>query len=86
MQLIHLCAPNDRDGNPQRAWVGFNESGIACEYFAEGYSGTAAVPDSLRMQRLAAPSIRVSAAELRTWEKAAEANKAAMQEVAALAK
>ena len=73
MQLLYLCAPNDRNGNPQRAWVYLDDAGIACDYFNEGYSGTAAVPEHLRQWQLVAPRINVSAKELRSWEKAAKA-------------
>ena len=75
MQLIHLRAPNDTNGNPRRSWILLNEIGIAVDCFDEGYSGTNAVPPELNYQRMSAPAIRVSVKELNVWRKAAAANK-----------
>lgn len=38
MQCVYLCAPNDRNGNPRRAWV-FTDADMSREAFFEGYEG-----------------------------------------------
>jgi hypothetical protein len=69
MQLIHLAAPNDRNGNPQRCFVLFNENGIAINCFDEGYLGRNAMPEHLRKQPC--PVIQVQAKEYKSWLKIA---------------
>lgn len=76
MHLIHLCATNDTEGNPRRAWILLDEHGIAVDCFDEGYSGSAAVPAELKQQRLVAPRIQVSVRELNAWRNTAKANRA----------
>ena len=78
MQLIHLCAPNDTQGNPRRSWILLNEHGLAVDCFDEGYSGLNAVPAELGQQRATAPSIRVAVRELNAWRNTAKANRAAI--------
>ena len=44
VQCVYLCAPNDRNGNPRRAWVFTDMSqdmslGRFREVFFEGYEG-----------------------------------------------
>lgn len=68
--VLHLCAPNDRNGNPNRAYVAFERSALR-GFWAEGYSGHNAVPESLRELAAFAPRINVSACELTSWRKAA---------------
>jgi hypothetical protein len=70
--MIHLCAPNDSNGNPQRAWAQYDWCGVLVGWFEEGYSGVGAVPNELDAQRLAAPSIRVTTKEWLTWKRAYE--------------
>jgi len=69
--VLHLCAPNDRNGNPRRAFVGFAGSLITGAW-EEGYKGCAAVPAELQGLADQAPRINVSASELRSWLQAAK--------------
>jgi hypothetical protein len=50
MQLTHLAAPNDKNGNPQRCFVLSNENGIVVNCWDEGYLGRNAMPEHLRQQ------------------------------------
>jgi hypothetical protein len=68
--VLHLCAPNDRNGNPNRAFVAFERNALR-GFWAEGYSGCHAVPDQIRELAAFAPRINVSARELTSWRKAA---------------
>ena len=70
--LIHLCTTNDTNGNPRRAWVEYNDHGMAIAFYEEGYSGSAALPERLREGRYAAPSITVQPREWNNWRKAAK--------------
>lgn len=45
MEIIRLRAKNDRNGNPRRVFVAI-EDGDVKGVFDEGYSGSAAVPES----------------------------------------
>ncbi|MEN9861302.1 MAG: hypothetical protein RLZZ515_1784 [Cyanobacteriota bacterium] len=65
---IHLAAPNDRNGNPRRAYLILNELGCAVAFYEEGYKGCHAVPPGLRPAAAMAPRINVSASELRSWK------------------
>lgn len=78
--MIHLCAPNDVNGNPQRAWVQFNKLGGVVAFHDEGHSGCDAVPKELVFMQLAAPRINVSFSEWNSWREAAEANTALSEE------
>jgi hypothetical protein len=68
--VIHLCAPNDRNGNPNRAFVAFERQALR-GFWPEGFSGCHAVPDQLRELAAFAPRINVSVRELTSWRKAA---------------
>lgn len=63
------CAPNDRNGNPQRVWVGYypGSEPLALD---EGYSGKPKQFCSL-MEHVELPDIYVTAAEyhriLKSW-------------------
>lgn len=70
--VIHLCAPNDRNGNPNRAYVGFEGSALR-GFWPEGYSGHHAVPEQLRELASFVPRINVTAKELKRWRNAAAA-------------
>ena len=67
--MIYLCAPNDSNGNPRRAWFVLNDFGMAVECYEEGYSGTDSVPAKWTDARLAAPRINVSVKEFKSWLK-----------------
>lgn len=70
--LIYLCASNDAEGNPRRAWFEINDFGRATGYWEEGYAGSAALPARLQNARLSAPRINVSVAELKSWLKSVD--------------
>jgi len=55
---LHLCAPNDRNGNPQRAYMVFADDG--CHWlYEEGYIGSHAVPEHHR-ERIAGRWTRIN--------------------------
>jgi len=66
--VLHLAAPNDRNGNPRRGYLAFSGSALR-GFWDEGYSGSHAVPVELRDLAHNAPRISVSAGELRRWER-----------------
>lgn len=70
--VLHLAAPNDRNGNPRRAFVAFAGSTLRGAW-SEGYSGCQAVPAEILPLAQQAPRINVSAGELRSWLRAAAA-------------
>ena len=59
MQCVYLCAPNDRSGNPRRAWV---FTGDDREAFFEGHEGLAGVSQfwTDRERALAGSAMRVN--------------------------
>jgi hypothetical protein len=46
--LLHLCANNDYNGNPQRLYVMSDDEGKFIAAWDEGYNGYNAVPEPLR--------------------------------------
>jgi hypothetical protein len=46
--ILHLCAKNDTNGNPRRAYVLSNEEGQYVAIWDEGYKGSDAVPGEFR--------------------------------------
>jgi hypothetical protein len=50
MILVHLCATNDRNGNPRRAYAAYLPDGTFVGAWDEGYYGSRAVPDHIRAQ------------------------------------
>lgn len=68
---VHLCAPNDRNGNPRRAFLFINEHNAAVFLWPESYAGPDCVLQSLRPLAHRATRINVSAGELRSWLKSA---------------
>jgi len=46
--LLYFVARNDADGNPRRMWVLYSPGGEILAAYPEGYSGTDAVPESIR--------------------------------------
>ena len=71
--LIYLCAPNDVDGNPRRAWFEINDFGLATGCWQEDYSGSDVLPKRLQNARLSAPRINVKVGELIVWLKSVSA-------------
>ena len=65
MSLVLLAAPNDRNGNPRRCYVLFNENGVAVQSWDEGYAGCNALPEHLR--KTPRPVIQVPASEYKRW-------------------
>jgi hypothetical protein len=48
MTIVHLCADNDRNGNPRRLYALTDEAGLILASWDEGYSGYQAVPGPWR--------------------------------------
>tara|TARA_R100001463_G_scaffold45750_3_gene94176 strand:- start:279 stop:500 length:222 start_codon:yes stop_codon:yes gene_type:complete len=71
--LIYLCAKNDAQGNPRRAWAQFISQQIV-SFYEEGFAGCEAVPDGLRDECRNAPRINVSVGEWLSWRDAAMTN------------
>ena len=46
--LLYFVARNDADGNPRRLWALYSPDGEILAAYPEGYSGTDAVPLTLR--------------------------------------
>jgi hypothetical protein len=42
--IVHYCAPNDHNGNPQRCYVLIDPDDVAVAAWDEGYLGDHAVP------------------------------------------
>ena len=66
-RMIYLCAPNDVNGNPRRAWFLLNDFGVCTEVYEEGYAGKKSVPDRYKDAQLAAPRINVTVKEFKSW-------------------
>ena len=64
-KIEHYCAPNDVNGNPQRAFVLINPEGEQVAAWDEGYLGDHAVPGIWRRAAYAADRINVSARDYR---------------------
>jgi hypothetical protein len=66
--MIYLCASNDANGNPRRAWVAFNSDGMPLAFYEEDYSGANSIPDDeIRGLALIAPRINVTVSEFNSW-------------------
>ena len=61
--FLHLCANNDYNGNPQRAYVLTNEAGEYVAAWDEGYLGSDAVPGVWRREAYAADRLAVTVRE-----------------------
>jgi hypothetical protein len=48
MTIVHLCAKNDLNGNPQRLYALTDEAGLILASWDEGYRGHHAVPGPWR--------------------------------------
>ena len=62
--VLHLCAPNDRNGNPVRCYVALGENGHFLGAWDEGYLGYNATPESIRMQTVHSFRVNVTAKEV----------------------
>ena len=67
--MVHCCAPNDENGNPQRLYVGlFEIKGIpTARCWDEGYLGHHAVPEEYRDAAYAAERYDMDADSYRLW-------------------
>ena len=70
-RMVHMCAPNDHSGNPQRLYAGlFEIKGIpTLRCWDEGYSGHHAVPEEYREAAYAAERKEFDADDYRLWLK-----------------
>lgn len=59
--VLHLCAPNDTNGNPRRVFVTIDDDGLITGRYDEGYLGSSAVPQPY--QKVPRHTIAVSGAE-----------------------
>lgn len=57
----HLRCPNDRNGNPRRAYVLYNAEGLITDVYDEGYRGVPKACDGL----VELPTFEVALAEYR---------------------
>lgn len=64
-QIVHYCAPNDINGNPQRCYVLTDNDGTNLAAWDEGYLGHHAVPNSLRDAAYNADRVKCSATAYR---------------------
>lgn len=68
--LIHMCAQNDKNGNPRRCYVIYNaHNGTIFDVYDEGYSGIGAVPDEIRARALRLQPVQVTTAQYRIFMK-----------------
>lgn len=62
--VLHLCAPNDEDGNPVRCYVALGENNRFLGAWDEGYEGYRATPESIRKLTVSSFRVNCSAAEV----------------------
>lgn len=60
-RIIHACADNDVNGNPQRLYLLTDESGLILASWDEGYLGHHAVPGPWRKDAYNAERTEISA-------------------------
>jgi hypothetical protein len=59
--IDHVCAPNDRNGNPRRCYlVRHMPTGWILAAYDEGYDGYSATPDAIRRESAAGLCFNVS--------------------------
>jgi len=63
--IQHYCAPNDRNGNPQRCYVLLDLDDVAVAAWDEGYLGSHAVHGIWREAAYNAPRIECTVAAYR---------------------
>ena len=63
--VLHLCAPNDSNGNPVRCYVALGENAHFLGAWDEGYLGYNATPESIRTQTVHSFRINCSPKEVR---------------------
>ena len=64
--ILHACAPNDVNGNPQRLYLLTDEQGQILASWDEGYHGHHAVPGPWRRDAYEAQRTEISASSY-TW-------------------
>jgi hypothetical protein len=74
--MLHVCAPNDTNGNPRRVYVHIVNDKVRGSIVAgawdEGYEGYKAVPEAYRTMASYSHSVKVSPTEYRAYVKAGE--------------
>jgi hypothetical protein len=67
VNVIHICAPNDRNGNPQRCYLVLDSENSNVIAYDIGYRGTDCLPDDKAIQNAVyyANRVNVSPAEYR---------------------
>lgn len=65
MAIIHACAENDVNGNPQRLYLLTDEEGRILASWDEGYNGHHAVPGPWRNQAYNAQRTEISPSSYR---------------------
>ena len=68
-RIIHYKANNDRNGNPRRVYVLFDDQNEALAAWDEGYSGYDAVPGDFRKKARNAETRDCSVKEYKDWLK-----------------
>ena len=63
--LLYFVARNDADGNPRRLWALYSPAGEILAAYPEGYSGTHAVPESIREKTSTCSQFEVTPGEYR---------------------
>jgi hypothetical protein len=63
INILHMCAKNDINGNPQRLYVMSNEDGKYIAAWDEGYMGCDAVPGPFRKDAYLSQRFDVSVTE-----------------------
>jgi hypothetical protein len=67
MIAVHICAPNDVNGNPQRCFAVLDEHSEIAAVVDEGYEGEAALRSLGYEVELCQHRIEVSEAEYMRW-------------------
>lgn len=63
--LLYFVTQNDSDGNPRRLWALYSPAGEILAAYPEGYSGTHAVPESIREKTSTCSQFETTPAEYR---------------------
>jgi len=61
--MQHLCATNDRNGNPRRLWAVYTNDGHVIEVIDEGYAGRPQVGADV----VELPMVHITPAEYSAW-------------------
>ncbi len=74
--IVKLIAPNDKNGNPNRAFLIHDKFGVPLFMVYEGYRGNNAYRELIELDQYLPTIIpvNVSAREIKTWKKDLEAS------------